>query len=169
MTHQPTPSIIPDMKALLATLTVTALMANAGAQTVGTAFTDALLEPYGVAVVPTNNVAYLTDSAHGQVKAYDPSTGQLASLVDAGPFNFSPAGIVVARSGLVVADTVNHQIYEITFDGALYLLAGRYSRIQRRRRVTRTIQLSRGCRGGRIGQSVYCRLQEQCYSQNRSG
>ncbi len=109
------------------------------AQTVSTIITPAggLLEPNSIAVDSANNY-YLTDSANNRVIKYVPNNGALSVLAGlAGDGNdgfndglgvaarFSyPKGIVLARGGLVVADSGNHVLRFIALDGTVSTLAG---------------------------------------------
>ncbi len=92
------------------------------AQTVSTLPLTGLNEPYGVAVDLTTNLYYLTDSVNNRVVSFNPANGQQAEL--AGGALFNPEGIVVAHGGLVVADSGNHAIRFISFQGAETTLAG---------------------------------------------
>lgn len=97
--------------------------------------TNGLAEPYGVAVDFDNNF-YVTDSANNRIAKYNSNSGSLTNL--AGVFGeagsndgpgvfarfFNPQGIVVARGGLIVADSGNHLIRRVGFDGAVTTIAG---------------------------------------------
>ncbi len=112
-------------KLLLVILGVSAWVTTSLAQTVGTitagAPPDNLFEPYGVAVDLSNNLYYFTDSAHSQILRFDPSTNlppTHVAVVD------NPQGIAVARGELIVADTINHVILSVGFNGGVSILAG---------------------------------------------
>jgi len=94
------------------------------AQTVDTLLGEHLDEPYGVVVdvSTTNNYYYLTDSVHNRLVRFAPATGELTDLT--GPAFFSPAGLVLARGGLVVADSGAHAIRRVSFAGEIAPLAG---------------------------------------------
>ncbi len=106
----------------LTLLALSALVGGARAQTVGTVTTNGLFEPYGVAVDLTTNLYYVTDSANNRIVRFNPATGDTASLANLAVS--SPAGIVVARGGLVVADSANHQLRLVSPGGAVSSLAG---------------------------------------------
>lgn len=123
--------------------------APAAAQSVGSVLTTGLIEPHSVAA-DTNGTIYITDqggfSFLGQssanrimkfvpgtasltVLAGDPngSTGTNGNLIPNAGFLarfFNPAGIVAARGGLVVADSGNHTIRYVGFDGVVSNIAG---------------------------------------------
>ncbi|MGB0581255.1 MAG: chitobiase/beta-hexosaminidase C-terminal domain-containing protein, partial [Limisphaerales bacterium] len=103
-----------------------------------------IVEPHSIVVDP-NGTMYFTDgggifgfgdSAH-RVMAFNPTTVTLSVL--AGDFTgrsgtndgtgilarfFNPAGIILARGGLVVADSGNHAIRYVGFDGVVTNIAG---------------------------------------------
>ena len=105
------------------------------AQSLGTLTSGGLLEPQGVVVDVDNNL-YITDSGNNRVARFFPDTGILANF--AGLTGFagtndgkgslarfsSPQGIVLARGGVVVADSANHTIRLITLEGVVRTLAG---------------------------------------------
>ena len=114
---------------------------GAHAQTVDTVFASGLVEPHSVVIGPDGNY-FITDGgglfggAHRVVR-YTPNNGSLLTL--AGDFSgnrgtndgagfvarfFGPAGIALARGGLVVADSGNHTIRLVGFDGRVSTLAG---------------------------------------------
>ncbi|MBI2924443.1 MAG: hypothetical protein HYY24_01930 [Verrucomicrobia bacterium] len=109
--------------------------ASASAQTVDSVITNALFEPHSVAVDPNNNI-YVTDSANNRiVKLASDSTllsvlsgvaGQSGTRDGVGLLArfASPEGIVLARGGLVVADSANHSIRLVTLTGTASTLAG---------------------------------------------
>jgi|GEM_PF-779010 len=111
------------------------LTARLAAQSVGSLVTTGLLEPQGIAVDADNNL-YITDSGHNRVVRFFPDTGVLlnfAGLIGQSGTNdgrgslarFSgPQGVVFARGGVVVADSGNHTIRLISFDGVVSTLAG---------------------------------------------
>lgn len=117
---------------LLAVATTTAR-----AQTVDSAITNRLAEPYGVAVEA--NVYYITDSANDRVVKFSPDTGGFSTVAgfagrpgsddQTGVFArfFSPRGLVSipARGGFVVADYGNHTLRLVTSQGVVTTLAGR--------------------------------------------
>lgn len=117
--------------AMLSMVFATAATAQPALQTL---ITGGLNEPYGVAVDSRNN-HYLTDSAHNRIVKYDPASGTVTNFAgvagSAGSNDglsvfarfFSPQGIVVARGGVVVADSGNHRIRLIA-DGSVSTLAG---------------------------------------------
>jgi hypothetical protein len=108
---------------------------STNAQTVDTVIGTNLFEPYGIAV-DAKNLYYITDSANNRIMLFNPETGGMTLFagsltpgaadgergVDARFYN--PQGITVVSSGLVVADTGNHLIRHITFDGKVTTLAG---------------------------------------------
>ena len=114
---------------------------GARAQTVDTVFASGLVEPHSVVIGPDGSY-FITDGgglfggAHRIVR-YTPNNGSLITL--AGDFSgqrgtnygagfvarfFGPAGIALARGGLVVADSGNHTIRFVGFDGRVTTLAG---------------------------------------------
>lgn len=104
-----------------------------------------IVEPHSVTIDGGSGLIYFTDaggipgfgeSAH-RVMVYDSAKSQLAVLAgdllgrngtNSGVgFNarfFNPAGIVVARGGLVVADSGNHLIRHVAFNGTVTNIAG---------------------------------------------
>lgn len=120
-----------------------------GAQTVDIVLTNGLVEPHSVAVDPSG-VLYITDqggiSFFGQASAnriirFDPTSSTLTTLAgDPAGSNgtndnafpnagftarfFNPAGIITARGGLIVADSGNHTIRYVGFNGVVSNLAG---------------------------------------------
>lgn len=122
--------------------------APAAAQTVDVVLTNNLVEPHSLAIDAQGSL-YITDQgglslgqpAANRVMKFVPTTG-VASIL-AGSFTgqngtndnavpnagftaqfFNPAGIVLARGGLVVADSGNHTIRYVGFDGVVSNLAG---------------------------------------------
>lgn len=118
------------------------------AQTVDVVLTNSLVEPHSL-VIDSQGTLYITDQgglslgqpAANRVMKFVPTTG-VASVL-AGNFTglngtndnatpeagfsaqfFNPAGIVQARGGLVVADSGNHTIRYVGFDGVVSNLAG---------------------------------------------
>ena len=122
----------------------------AGAQTVDVVLTNGLVEPHSLVADTNNGTLYITDqggfSFLGQASAnrimkFVPSTSALSVLAgdpagvngtngNTTPNNgtlarfFNPAGIVLARGGLVVADSGNHLIRFVGFDGVVSNIAG---------------------------------------------
>jgi hypothetical protein len=123
------------MLLLMATL---ALAAKVAAQTVDSVITAGLREPHSIAV-DSNNIFFLTDSANNRVVRYAPDSGQLVPLAGGGPGQpegyadgfgvkarfFDPKGLVLARSGIVVADYGNHVLRLVTPRGDVTTFAGR--------------------------------------------
>lgn len=110
--------------------------ASVRAQSVATVLDRGLFEPHSVAVLDTTEF-YITDSANNRVLFYNPDTDDLVPLAGAaseagghvdgqGIFaRFSnPQGIIAARGGLVVADSRNHVLRFVTFNGEVTTLAG---------------------------------------------
>jgi sugar lactone lactonase YvrE len=101
--------------------------------TVDFILTNRLAEPHSVAV-DENNKFYITDSADHRVFKYDPDNGSLSSLAGvSGQFGavngpgfvsrfFSPKGIVMARGGLVVADSGNHMLRFLSLTGSVSIV-----------------------------------------------
>lgn len=103
-----------------------ALLPLAGqGQTVDTLVNTGLLEPHSIAY-HTNTTFYVTDSATHRVLTYDSDNGLLTTLAGVsgqggtnnGPGFIarftSPRGLIVARGGLIVADTGNHSLRFLT-------------------------------------------------------
>ena len=117
-------------------------------QTLDNVLTNGLVEPHSVAVgddgslfiTDGGGIAGISDAAH-RIMRYVPSSGLLSIL--AGDFNggtgtnentvansglnarfFGPAGMIRARGGLVVADSGNHAVRYVGFDGIVTNLAG---------------------------------------------
>ncbi len=113
-------------------------VSQADAQSVNSLITSGLLEPHSV-VVAANGNYYLTDQALNQIKEFVPATSALGVLAGditgaAGSDDAKgilakfrgPQGLVAvsARDGLVVADSGNHTIRLVKFDGVVTTLAG---------------------------------------------
>lgn len=124
-------------------------VSSAAAQSVDSVLATGLVEPHSV-VVDSTGTLYLTDqgglSFFGQASAnrimkFVPSTTVLSVLAgDPGGSNgtndnptasagfnarfFNPAGMVLARGGLVVADSGNHTVRYVGFDGVVSNIAG---------------------------------------------
>lgn len=107
------------MKTRLITAILAAMVvaSSAFAQTVDTAMTGGVSEPYGIAVdsSTTNNYFYITDSIGGRVVRFTPATGEQKDLT----FRIfsSPQGIVLARGGLAVAEFGGHRISFVNLEG----------------------------------------------------
>ncbi|MBI3415410.1 MAG: hypothetical protein HY043_08830 [Verrucomicrobia bacterium] len=126
------------IKALLGITGVLALAAGTGrAQVVDTVITNGLFEPHSIAV-DTNNNYYITDGANNRVVKYTQDTGVLTSLAglkgkagtNDGPGIqtrfFDPKGIIYvpALDVLVVADSGNHTLRQVTLLGQVTTIAG---------------------------------------------
>ncbi len=124
-----------NLKDLCLVLAAAALATNVHAQTVDTVIATNLFEPHSVAVDSQNDL-YISDGANNRVVKYVPTTGELKSIAglagQSGAANgigilarFSqPQGLVLARGGLVVADSANHLIRFVSFSGSVSNLAG---------------------------------------------
>jgi hypothetical protein len=114
------------IKTLFVIVAMVSLALAALAQTVETAATNDLYEPYGIVAddTTTNNYYYVTDSVHNRVVRFAPLTGEVADLT--GTEFLSPEGIARLPDGrLVVADSGSHQIILLNpFNLELTLLAG---------------------------------------------
>src|SRR4029434_2161816 len=117
---------------LAGVLTETTLIAQPSVDSVITAN---LFDPHSVAV-DANGILYVTDGSNHRVIKFAPTTGAFAPLAgvagvsgaDNGTgstarFN-QPQGIVLARGGLVVADSANQLIRFVSFTGVVSNLAG---------------------------------------------
>lgn len=109
------------------------------AQSVDTVLSTGLGEPNGL-VLDGSSSLYITDQANNRVLKYVPATGILTviagSTAAAGEAGFtsstvgadarfnSPQGLVLARGGLVVADSFNHTIRFVGFNGTVTNIAG---------------------------------------------
>lgn len=108
---------------------------QANAQSVNTLIDAGLVEPHSIVVA--NGQYYITDRAQNQIKTFRTSEGNVESL--AGDTTGAPGaadgtgvlasfrgpeGIVAARGGLVVADSGNHVLRLVTFEGVVTTLAG---------------------------------------------
>jgi sugar lactone lactonase YvrE len=125
-----------SLRSLAAALLIGASgLALEAAVTVDSVITSGLFEPYGVAVEP-DGTFYLTDGANHRVLRVPTGlttpqllAGQIGSpgtnngVADAAQFNL-PQGIVLARGGLVVADSENQLIRFVSFNGNVTNLAG---------------------------------------------
>src|SRR5690348_7072539 len=72
---------------------------------------SSMSQPWGIATDPLNNDYYITESSAGDVLQSDPVFGIYA--ITQTPLN-TPAGIVAARGGLIVAESGNHLIRRIS-------------------------------------------------------
>lgn len=109
------------MKALLQLLAASGFALSLSAQTVSTVTTNGFDEPHSVAVNLTNNHYYISDSVNNRIAVYDPADTNVLTLA----LGFdSPAGIVAALGGLVVAENRGHQIDLVLFDGSPVARAG---------------------------------------------
>ena len=121
---------------LAAGLSALTVAAQTTVNTLLTIDSSAQPEPYGVAVDPYNNNYFLTLSGEHRIVKFNPSTGLLTNFVGFPGVKgykdgtgqvarfFSPQGIIVARGGLVVADSGNHLIRFVTLEGNVTTLAG---------------------------------------------
>jgi len=97
--------------------------------------TNQFSEPYGVCIDDTG-VIYISDASGHRIVKYIPDSGVLTNFAgligkpgsDNGTNYFarfnSPHGLVIARGGIVVADTGNHKLRFISFNGVVSDLAG---------------------------------------------
>jgi len=101
-----------------------AVASSALGQTVDTAFSGTVKEPYAIAVDSStaSNFSYISDSINGRVVRYAPATGEIKDLTFR-EFS-SPQGIVLVRGGLAVADFGAHQIKFLGLDGTVNLTVG---------------------------------------------
>jgi len=110
-------------------------VSQANAQSVNTLINAGLLEPHSIVVA--NGQYYITDRAQNQIKSFRTSEGSVQSLAGdptgaAGAADGTgvlatfrgPEGIIAARGGLVVADSGNHVLRLVTFEGVVTTLAG---------------------------------------------
>ncbi|MBI4328075.1 MAG: hypothetical protein HY674_22825 [Chloroflexi bacterium] len=121
---------------LAAGLSALTAAAQTTVNTLLTVDSSAQPEPYGVAVDPYNNNYLLTLSGEHRIVKFNPGTGLLTNFVGFPGVKgykdgtglvarfFSPQGIIVARGGLVVADSGNHLIRFVTWEGNVTTLAG---------------------------------------------
>jgi len=105
------------------------------ANSVDTVITNGLFEPFDVAIA-SDGTAYLTDGGNQRVLKIPAGGGAVGVLAGAtgtaGTNNGSgaaarfstPQGIVLARGGLVVADSANHTLRFVTLAGVVSTLAG---------------------------------------------
>lgn len=142
---------LPALRALrlgLAAL-VAGWAATAAAQSVGSVLTTGLVEPHSVAVDATGTIfitdqggfSFLGQPSANRIMKFVPGTAVLTVLAgDTGGNSgtngnltpnagflarfFNPAGIVATRGGLVVADSGNHTIRYVGFDGVVSNIAG---------------------------------------------
>jgi len=111
------------------------LTLSAAAQpTVDFLVTNKFLEPHSIAV-DANNRFYITDSADHRVFKYDPDNGTVTSIAgvsgQSGTTNgpgfiarfFSPRGIVLARGGLIVADSGNQLLRFLSLTGSVSVVS----------------------------------------------
>lgn len=109
----------------IAVLAAMAVAANSFAQTVDTAMSGGVSEPFGIAIdsSTTNNYFYVTDSIGGRVVRYSPGTGEQADLTQS--IFGSPQGIVLTAGGkLAVADYGRHVISIVGLDGIVTTTIG---------------------------------------------
>lgn len=107
------------------------------AQVVDTVITNGLFEPHSI-TTDTNNNYYITDGANNRVMKYTQDTGVLTPLAGlkgkAGTNDgagiqsrfFDPKGIIYvpARDALVIADSGNHTLRQVTLTGLVTTIAG---------------------------------------------
>lgn len=98
--------------------------------TVDFLITNRFAEPFGLAVDEENRF-YITDSAEHRIYRYNTDNGSLSSIAgvrgQSGRENgpgfvarfFSPRGVVLARGGLVVADSGNHSLRFLSLTGSV--------------------------------------------------
>ncbi len=101
--------------------------------TVVSVITNGLFDPFGITVDGTNNY-YLTDNSH-RVFKYNPDSGVFTVMAGAnsqvGYINgpgflarfYSPKGVAIYRGGLVVADSGNHLLRNITLSGNIAIVS----------------------------------------------
>ncbi len=122
-------------KIFLGAVLILALVARASGIVVETVITNGLFEPRSVAV-GSDGAVYITDSSNHRILKYSPSSAQVSIFVGASGISGTndgtglqarfngPAGIIAARGGLVVADTYNHTIRFINYNGTVATVAG---------------------------------------------
>lgn len=98
------------------------LLNGAQAQTVETLASANLYEPYAVAVDARTNLYYFTDSANGRVVRLSAAGGKPTTLGDG--LMAGPQGIVLTKSGLVVAEPVANRLSLMSLEGEVSLFAG---------------------------------------------
>jgi hypothetical protein len=139
------PFSAPNLLLAIASLALMLAAVDSRAQNLDNVLTNGLVEPHSVAIDPATGNYYITDgggllsgfpSAH-QVLLFRPTEGILTPL--AGDFFgrkgtntgtgfnarfFNPADIIRARGGLVVADSGNHAVRYVAFDGTVTNIVG---------------------------------------------
>jgi hypothetical protein len=108
----------------IAILAAMAVAANSLAQTVDTAMSGGVSEPYGIAIdsSTTNNYFYVTDSIGGRVVRYAPATGEQVDLTQ--HIFSSPQGIAMVGGKLAVADYGRHVISIVELNGTVSTVVG---------------------------------------------
>lgn len=122
---------------LLCVILFRSAVGASAAETLDTLVSTGLKEPFGAAVDANNNY-YVADSGNNRIFKYIPDTGVKTNFAGVGGLAgrgfadgpsfsakfFDPQGMVLARGGLVVADSGNHRIRFVTLDGVVSTLAG---------------------------------------------
>ncbi len=115
---------------------VVLIVCGASAQSVSTLTNAGFVGPHSV-VIGQSGDYYITDSGGNRILKYDPDTDSLTTLAGStlglsgstdgaggvALFN-QPKGIIVARGGLVVADSQNHTIRKVEYDGTVSTIVG---------------------------------------------
>jgi hypothetical protein len=106
-------------------------------QRVESIITNGLAEPFAVAVDIATNAYYITDSVNNRIVKYGDTTGVTVLAGKPGYIGsednaiglkatfFSPQGLVMVGSKLIVADSGNHILREVSLDGAVRTIAGK--------------------------------------------
>ena len=125
------------LNAICVTFAVVGLNPSLAAATVGTVLSNDLREPFSVlASASDSDVMYVSDGANHRIAQYNVASGALANLAGMAGVSgyaggngtqarfFQPQGMILARGGLIVADSANNLVRYVSLTGVVTNLAG---------------------------------------------
>lgn len=111
-----------NKKILTIALAWTLVVTLVRSQTIETASSAGLYEPYAVGVDLSLNAYYFTDSANDRVIRLVPPSGKPTILAE--DLLFGPQGVVVTRNGIYITESLANRVMRMSSDGELTFIAG---------------------------------------------